>query len=212
MKEYKKNKMTYIKNGDELKSHLKEQIQFLIKSSDAYDEGFKNEAKRLATIIRVLLHDTSHSVSLLNQLGKKDILFYDTADDYEPENLMSQFGLLSMTVGMGNEYIPRLDSEISTLHKTVKIPFIDWWEKIVIVDFESNKFSRKGLVLSVCEKDGGAHVDPELDDGYAKITRLGSLGWKTSGGEYLRNAELASIRQITHEVIKSLKDEFPNCF
>ena len=50
---------------EELKSHLKEQIQFLLKSAQSYDEGFTSEAKRLAVVIRVLLHDTKKSKSLL---------------------------------------------------------------------------------------------------------------------------------------------------
>ena len=204
--------MAYTKNESELLSHLEEQIQFLINSSNAYDGGSKEEAIRLANTIRVLLHDTSSSNSLLNQLGKKDILFYDTADDYEPKNLMSQFGLLAITIGKKNEYIPRLDSDISTLHRTAKIPFTNWWEKIVIIDSERNEFSRKDLVLSVCNKDGGAHVDPVLGDDYAKLTREGSLGWQTLDGESLKNAELASVRQIAHEVFKSLEDEFPEYF
>lgn len=44
--------MKYIKNEDELKNHLKEQIEFLIISSNSYDKGFKIDAKRLALAIR----------------------------------------------------------------------------------------------------------------------------------------------------------------
>lgn len=74
---------------EELKSHLKEQIQFLLRSAKSYDEGFTSEAKRLAVVIRVLLHDTNRSTSLLTLLQRKDMLFYDTAWDYDPNNLVS---------------------------------------------------------------------------------------------------------------------------
>ncbi len=59
---------------DELESHLREQIEFLKRSSQAYDEGYTSEAKRLAVAIRLLLHDTQNSTSLLTLLEKKDIL------------------------------------------------------------------------------------------------------------------------------------------
>lgn len=205
--------MEYSQSEDELKNHLKEQIEFLMSSSNSYDKGFKSEAKRLATSLRILLHDTSNSVSLLSQLNKKNIPFYDTADDYDPKNLLSQFGLLSIAIGKGiTGYVPRLDFEIPDIHKTVKVLFNNWWEKIIIADFEENKLSRKELVLAVCNKDGGAHIDPKLDNKYAKITRLGSLGFRTLTREYLSDSELASIRQITYEVLKTLKDEFPEYF
>lgn len=80
----------------DLKAHLKEQIQFLVSSSKAYDEGFTSEAKRLANVIRILVHDTTRSTSLLKSLHKKDILFYDTAPYYSPSNLHPHLGLVML--------------------------------------------------------------------------------------------------------------------
>ena len=62
--------MKFRQTLDDLNSHLKEQIQFLLKSCQSYDEGFFSEAKRLAVVIRVLLHDTKDSYSLLTLLNK----------------------------------------------------------------------------------------------------------------------------------------------
>ncbi|MBA7533488.1 hypothetical protein ES705_25728 [subsurface metagenome] len=77
---------------DELKSHLREQIEFLKRSSQAYNEGCTSEAKRLTVPLRVLLHDTHNSTSLLTLLKKNEILFYDTSLDYDPNNLPSTMG------------------------------------------------------------------------------------------------------------------------
>jgi hypothetical protein len=41
---------------DEPVSHLREQLEFLRRSAEAYDDGAEGEAKRLATVIRVLVH------------------------------------------------------------------------------------------------------------------------------------------------------------
>lgn len=53
----------------ELKAHLKEQISFLVSSCELFDEGKRDEAKRITTHLRILFHDTGMSKSLLKQLG-----------------------------------------------------------------------------------------------------------------------------------------------
>jgi hypothetical protein len=63
----------------ELECHLAEQLQFLQVSAAAFDAGFEGEAKRLAVVLRILLHDTKSSKSLLGQLGRKGGPFFDTA-------------------------------------------------------------------------------------------------------------------------------------
>ena len=50
-------------------THLGRQLQFLHQSCASYDGGFFDEAIRMATVMRVLLHDTKHSTSLLKHLG-----------------------------------------------------------------------------------------------------------------------------------------------
>ena len=214
-----------IKTGqtkDELKSHLREQIEFLKRSSQAYDEGYTSEAKRLTVPIRLLLHDTQKSTSLLTLLKKKDILFYDTSLDYTPNNLTSTKGLImtkftiTETGQKSAEYIPPLDDGPPTRYRKGKISFEKWWNKIVFVDIKGNKLTRRSLILAVANKDGGAHVDHELDKGYADMTRFDSLGFMfiQDGNKrhFATHPELASIRQISHEVLKSLKDEFPEYF
>jgi hypothetical protein len=64
---------------EELKSKLKEQIHLLKNSTKLYDDGCIIEAYNMSIRIRLLLHDTRNSSSLLNQLNKKNILFYDTS-------------------------------------------------------------------------------------------------------------------------------------
>jgi hypothetical protein len=54
--------------------------------------------------------------------------------------------------------------------------FSDWWTETVMLDATGNAFSRSGLVLSVCNQDGGAHIDEELPPAYAALTRQNSLG------------------------------------
>ena len=60
--------------------YFREQMQFFRSSSAAYDAGNTTEALRLAVSLRVLLHDTPQSTSILSQLGvKTDLAFVNTA-------------------------------------------------------------------------------------------------------------------------------------
>lgn len=202
---------------EELLGHLREQIRFLIHSSSSFDKGFEGEAKRLATVIRVLFHDTSMSTSLLTLLKKKNISFYDTAIDYDPSNLLPHNGLTMIRISTrsGAEYVAPLDNLSPSRNKNEKVSFDEWWNKIVFTDKEDNVFTRGDLVLTVANKEGGTHIDLKLDRAYANLSRFDSLGWKSHRGgveEDLNNPVLPSIRQIAHEVLKTLKDEFPDLF
>lgn len=201
--------------------HLEEQIGFLQRSADAYDRGFRGEAKRIATTIRVLLHDTRQSTSLLTSLGKKDIKFYSTASSIDNGTAMSTHRLVGLKrsenhrKSKGTYYAP-LDDRPPYIDVNKKIVFRQWWNEIVIIDTMRNEFSRKDLVLSMSNNSGGAHIDPELNDAYAALARYHSLGWTACDPKRidrgLSGAELAGIRQICHEVLKSLTDEFPDFF
>jgi hypothetical protein len=54
---------------EELLNHLLEQYNFLISSCRIFDEeGKLSEAKRIAQVLRVLLHQTNSSHALFEQL------------------------------------------------------------------------------------------------------------------------------------------------
>ncbi|MDH5203426.1 MAG: hypothetical protein OEW69_09225 [Nitrospirota bacterium] len=200
----------------DLLEHLKYQINFLSSSDQSYDNEYETEAIRMAVAIRILLHDTKQSKSLLSQLDKKNILFYDTARDLDPRNVLTDIGLALIRLSpKGAEYLAGLD-DIPPERLNRKVPFDRWWSKIVIRDKPRSEFTRKELVLYVANQDGGAHIDPSLDEKYALLSRFNSMAWRAVKGGIdspLKNRpELVCIRQITHEVLKTLKDEFPEYF
>lgn len=202
---------------EELMNHLKEQIAFMLTSAESYDHGFEGEARRLAVIIRILVHDASQSKSLLGQLGKKNIGFLDTASHFDANNLLPINCLTMMKFSFregssSGSYVAPLD-DLSPARANVKIPFDNWWFKNIIYrDTRKNTFTRSSLVLNVANTDGGAHVDPKLDEAYAQFSRFNTLGWKVfkSGiaEDFQNTPVLPSIRQIAHELLRTLKDEF----
>jgi len=211
----------YVQTRDELLGHLKDQIAFMKQSTDSYDKGFEGEAKRLAVAIRILVHDTQESKSLLTSLGKKNINFYDSASDYHPNGVVVSHSGLVLKKFMfpkgGGEYEAPLDDLPPSRNKNKKVNFDQWWDnRIVIRDSQKNTFTRKDLVRTVANTEGGAHVDLNLNQAYANLSRFHSLGWKFFRGEvaedFKNNPALPSIRQIAHEVLKTLNDEFPELF
>lgn len=243
----------------ELVEHLRETTEFMVRSCQAYDEGYEGEARRLAVSVRVLLHDTQASTSLLVQLRRKaGLRLWATGPDIHPENFAPDAPLLVMRVEAKDgtaraEWIPRCvaPQEGAPPHEARLVQFSRWWDTIVLksvagveaqataepdpddpsktsvslafnVKVEGGKvvrgdesfFTRRQIVLALANKDGGAHVDPILNDAYYRLSRTEGLGWKVvdAMGERTmeHTPELATMRQIAHEVLMTLHGEFPD--
>jgi hypothetical protein len=199
----------HAQSTEELESHLREHLQFLKSSADAYDGGFEGEAKRIAVSIRVLVHDTGRSRSLLGQLSRKEHDFVDSAFPLVPHNKSTHSGLVvtSMVPGIGAKYVAFLDKPPHGQVRSVN--FDSWWSAPVFIDSSGRTMNRKDLILTVANQDGGAHVDSALDATYADLSRNNSLGWvysdsNKSAPEPLSGPERAALRQICHEILKTL--------
>lgn len=165
----------------------------------------------MAVSIRVLLHDTRNSKSLLGLLDyKQNMGFLDSAYGYEPENLLTHTGLVGFRFEAGKNptyYAPMSDRLTGASNKYVF--FAEWWNKVVIVDSKKNKFNRRDLILNMADTDGGAHVDPELNESYVELTRNNSVNWiflsDNKPAQPLMDVELFSVRQIAYELINSIE-------
>jgi SEC-C motif len=191
----------------ELEQELKDQIELLKIDVANYDAGKEIVAKGIATKLRVLVHDTERSYSLLGQISKKGILFHDTAHEMDSRGLGTYSGLINISLSTdGAKYKPFLDNLPQGSGQ--QIEFEDWWNAVVFLDKDRNSFSRKQLVLALANQDGGAHVARELGEKYSNLSRQNSLNWHAGkrDGSWtpLANPHYAAIRQIAHEVLKSL--------
>jgi len=190
-----------LQSVDELNDHLADHLGFLGSSADAFDAGNDGEAKRLAVSLRVLFHDTAQSHSLLGQLDRLRGSFLSTAIPHDAGNLSTHGGLIMTAMNSaGATYIAPLDT---CAHNEWR-PFPAWWNETVFVDVQKTELTRRDLVLAVANQDGGAHVDPNLSEAYARLSRHNSMGWVQSpGNAAIPNPERAAIRQISHEVLKT---------
>lgn len=182
--------------------HLQRQLGFLENSCASYDAGHHSEAIRIATVIRVLLHDTGKSTSLLRHLAATDIQLLSTT--FDPPSWAFHFMGLGQ-FGGGRGYVPQLgDGPINTL-----IPVTTWWNQVVMV-IDRTRITRRDLVLGAANKDGGAHVDTNLTAEYEALATdgvVGSLIYRMSDDSEvaapIQGAHLLSLRQLGYELLHS---------
>lgn len=193
-----------------LEEHFAAQISFLRKSSDEYDLGDKNEYRRLATHMRVLFYNNPPNAhSLLNQIGLHGEPFFSSNYGWAPGNLLADMpltGLLNSPTGI--QIVPLCSTPLDPNRPPRSLSFDEWWSEPVLRSNDGEIFTRRQIVLIVANQDGGAHVDPEIEETYHKITRGEAIGltFVSPFGEYpLENIEKAYIRQIAWESIQSLE-------
>ena len=201
-----------------LEDKYDEFIDLLNTLCDLYDKENKDIlALPISTAIRVLVHDTTKSISLLKHLNKKNIDFLSTniVDPNEP----IQLGIVrrinvGVKDGIGGEskYWALCDERyFPAPRKDRKVSFDEWWENEKIFISKDAFLARKDIVLSVANKDGGAHFDSKVSENYD------AFRYSWSGGSCLKgiNTEnkrgydnipiYPAIRQIGFELIRTLK-------
>lgn len=190
------------------REHLHRQLGFIRRSCEAYDTGHTDEAIRIATIIRVLLHDTKQSTSLLKDIGADSITLLSTIEEPSPSTIFYiGFGEQKVTntpSGASATYAPLLDGPIKTF-----VPVVKWWNQVVYMLNLETRLTRKNIVLCAANKDGGAHVDSSLSPEYEVLAQDGTAGALVDqrGGETsaqpFTDAHLVAIRQMGHELLNS---------
>jgi len=232
----------YTLTSEDLIQSLEEQLYFLDSSLTNYSENktikkYENkvigtpfntelkteiEAKRIATIVRTLLHDTENSTSLLKLLGIKDTIRYLDTSAPNDGRLHSMTGMLGVRNSDSIQYLG-LVAKINTGNSLIATPlyrqhlvewyqgylklnFSDWWGK-EIINIKGYKHTRSDLILTVVNKDGGAHIhkDKTLPSEYY-ITKKSNLTLNIQGveTEFERNIVYASIAQIGWELLNSI--------
>ncbi|KIA73407.1 hypothetical protein ANMWB30_23340 [Arthrobacter sp. MWB30] len=204
-------------------NHFVEQLDFLDSSCMLYDAGSRAEAKRLATTVRVLLHDTKFSTSLLRRLGLKEAVSWadgvvdewlkDVIKEQGAGQLMSVSLLTTIKLPVGFLESPDLVKYVPVCEVQVLgerwVPFDYWWTATRIVDGDLRSVSRKQIVLYLANKAGGAHID-DLPESWQRIERESGMGIRLSnipGNTAADDSPIpAAMRQIAEEVRFTLRE------
>jgi hypothetical protein len=133
-----------------------------------------------------------------------------------PGSITIHFGIVVARFGGsvgGVDFVAPFD-DVAPDRMGPPVEFGQWWEPVIMTDEEGNDFSRKTLVLALANQDGGAHVAAKLRAGYAALMKANSLGFSGGpiGGELkpLLNWAYASVRQISHELQRTIEREIPH--
>jgi len=193
----------------DLRQELADQVALLVNACRSFDQGLRPVGKHIALSLRLLLHNSSSSKALLSQLDLVSKRFMDTSREMGSITLSTECSLCIIRMG-GPEGGVSWEARSLTGEASPPrwIQFQDWWNNAVIKDEKGRTFNRRELILHVAETDGGAHVDPGLDEAYMALSRENSLGTEfIANGVVLppENPALPCMRQIAHEVLETLK-------
>ena len=157
-------------------------------------------------MVRVLVHDTKSSTSLLSHLNAKGILLLSTVTG-RPDLAMKYFhgmGMAREHPDGRRELIPSFSLPLSS-----SIPADSWWSETVFVLETGEVLTRKSIVLAAVNQDGGAHVDLDVSSGYRALATDGAAGTYTrdTGAGYAlvsaSDAHLVALRQMGYELLNS---------
>lgn len=166
----------------DFRQQLFKQLNYLNRSARLYDQGYHDEAIRIATSIRVLVHSKNKSTSLLKHLWQENIEINSTVQDdgeelpkdivyiggrmyiiangipTDPEKLR-EFNKNSRIKfdGSGSTYILPACYEDNFSEPPYKVPLKRWCKQWII--FRDENYTREDIYLGAANKDGGAHVD-----------------------------------------------------
>jgi hypothetical protein len=195
---------TYMAQTD-FKIHLRKQLKFLEQSCSAYDAGNHDEGIRIATVMRILIHQTKNSTSLLKHLNSTTINLLTTVKDLPRDTVSAVMSMSGLTIDInGIKYYPTLGNS----SYKAQVPVSKWWDQIIIID-GSMRLTRKKIVLTAANQDGGAHVDANLDLDYEQLSAAGfsgSISGNNHGIEFsekLQGTNTICLRQMGYELLNS---------
>lgn len=176
----------------DLELHFQDQLHFLRKSIRDFDDGDRAEFRRMAVALRVLLHErppTSHA--LIKQVGIGEASFESYARPLDDKNLISEFSLALVQMSeAGVALLPMLDHGLGGPRQ---LSLTDWWNEPVLRDMHRRKFTRGEIIRAVANQDGGAHVDPHIDEAYHHLAKEHSIG--VVGGPRAERSHLSTLKK-----------------
>ena len=170
-------------DSDRLKEKFRSCLGFIQRSCEDFDGGQRDEAVRIALQIRILIHDTPRSTSLLTHLDmKRQVMVLTTCVDIHAQ--MRAMGVADLVIasfqGMA---MTRVGPEGAELRPGLgcggRGDFVnveEWWKQVVWAFSPQRLLTRRAIVLGAANTDGGAHVDEQLSPDYAALADEGAAG------------------------------------
>lgn len=193
--------------------NFKEQLEFIAASCSNYDLGRESEAKRVAHALRIVFHQSPKSTSLARHLNMEAFEVLSSP----PRAFAEYTAFVKLEVNLASQTpvraIPMLGDSFQPL------PLFSWWNAETVFSDGTRKYTRRQLVLAASNKDGGSHVDTNLEPFYAELASgvrimgldgrdlqyAGDAPFNRREIQNPQNVHLAMIRQFGHEVLVTAK-------
>jgi hypothetical protein len=197
---------------EKVREKLREQMNFLRTSLSAFYEGQFAESLRIATTIRVLVHESGMSKPLLKQAcpGGLDLQIKEQVSEAKPDEDEIFSFAVGIRMGPGPALAPAVD--LGSAHYTLST-VVAWWNRTVL-KFRSQLgrqliYTRKKVVHILSNTEGGAHVDPNEDADYVRLITNQPLTFSFQGTR-IETPDLARFlaAQSGVEMLECLKRNF----
>jgi hypothetical protein len=194
---------------------LDEQRHLLRNAVGRMSAGDLAEALQIATILRVLIHESRHSIPLLKQLVPNylDLTIFGQRSSVE-ENLnpgVQRVMLLSVPISFTMSDRGYFLNPVLTTDDKILVPMDRWWERpSLIIPGAPEGFSRREIILGLAEKEGGAHVDPGVPERYQRLLDCKSLQLGSGPAQITTvNLSRMMVGQAGVEMLDALERNFP---
>ena len=165
---------------------LEEQRHLLRASIERMAAGDLVEALRVATSIRVFVHETGSSKPLLKRLDANylELPIIDRKPDAPantPPGVQTVVFFCPVCASLkAPEGTVSLNTDINaTQHTPSKLG--DWWENACMVLPGIGPVSRRELILGLSHKEGGTHVDDDISQKYQNVMASKFFTFKLAG-------------------------------
>ena len=147
---------------DEFRLKLRQQLDFIATSRERFKQGHTAEAVRIAVAMRVIFHNGPTSISLLKHLGVSDVDLVTAVPLLDPDDphVIQNFCLAPAGIRLRRVLDPA---------RQRTLPFAGWWNEPMWTLLGGECVSRRNLVMTAADQDGGAHVDGKVEPRYLAL-------------------------------------------
>jgi hypothetical protein len=177
---------------------------------DGFYSGREVQALNVAVTLRVLVHETKRSKSLLSRMNPDywSLTILHVVEDNRYGNVLFAVTVPFQVDDKGNRLIrPTFDNPVDGPPSYVRVPLKNWWEDNCQALF-GKSVSKKTIVLNVADTDGGAHVDDRVADTHAFLAEP-PFQFGTEGALLIRpNLAYGTVAQCGCEMQDFLEHHF----
>jgi len=177
-------------------------------SCTAYDIGDHSEALRLATCVYTIVHDGSKIRSIMSQLGIKETHIFFATNIKDGRTVLHIADRYTPLVELERLYVPPQFVPLCTFFQNRNayfgvrgLTFDEWWNKDIIFFDGPSRLTRRQLVFTLRNQEGGGHFDEEVrNPNFLPLQQKVIMFHPGRGISHQKHLELASMRQIAEEL------------